>query len=358
MSKQKLFSIVDQGKPIYAVLVIPVCIFFSSGLSAQSQSSITRETTPTPTEIELENDSTSFQINPQTGVITINATPLDPTACSATADCSNVQVDITTFNAPSAVNQGATINFSWSSRGAWSCAGSGLPGTSWNTGTKQPDGNQSVPSGSLPLGSYTAVLECSNGPVTDQLSRVITIQDGGTIDPNCQDRQPPAGLSRDTTVRQASVLDTGLAQRATTWLEFYRLPFPRGNDSFMKVDRNRYAALSFDTDGFASGDNGTIEFNNPQFINTTGGKLVSISECQGDFNPQPGNENCIQYIGPAGTLQWAINSSNFGRCELQPNTDYYLNVLFTGDDDNFNWACTEAGDPQTEPDCHTLSTAR
>src|SRR6056297_3736677 len=61
---------------------------------AQSQS-IILNTSPTPTEIELL-DGADVNLDPVSGDLT--ATPLDPAACSATTDCSDVQVSITGFS--------------------------------------------------------------------------------------------------------------------------------------------------------------------------------------------------------------------------------------------------------------------
>ncbi|NKI35082.1 hypothetical protein HFP89_07875 [Wenzhouxiangella sp. XN79A] len=314
---------------------------------AQSQS-IILDTSPTPTTIELL-DGTDVLLDPLSGNIT--ATPLDPAACSATTDCSDVQVSITSFNvSPSTVTQGQTTNFGWNGRGAWECQGAGLPATTWN-GTKLPAGNQAVSTAALSPDTYTVTLECSNGPVTDTADVSLTVipggGGGGGVPAFCVDdgRVPPAGLTQDTAIIDGSSTVT------QTWLQLFGQDFPQGNGRDTAIQRDRYASLQFDTDGLATGVSGRVTFDVLQTFVPSGQKIVTLSQCPGDFTDLNDN-NCKRFLGQ-GSVRWAINSGGGFDCVLQPNTTYYLNILYTDNDDApyDDWACTGASNPTTATQC-------
>ena len=327
-----------------------------SGLSAcamvaWAQPSIILDTSPTDTEIELANGS-EVTIDPISG--DIFAIPADPSACTGTGSCDDVQVDITSFTAsPTTVNQGQSVNFNWNARGGWSCDGSGLDGTTWNGSGKLPVGSQSVSIGQLAVGSYTAVLNCSNGPVSDQLSRQITVQMNGTVDPQCaaQGRVPPLGLTRDTAIKSSGPSNQDQAGNTELWEEFFGDPFPNTATTFWKIGRNQYAALEFTTAGVPAGLIGQIELTNAQGSTRFGPKLVTISECPGDFTTQVG-DGCRREV-VNGSIRWSTVTSIIGRCTLQPNTTYYLNVMHT-ESPNSNpipWQC----DPPSQQPCSDLA---
>ncbi len=307
---------------------------------AQSQS-IILNTSPTPTEIELL-DGADVNLDPVSGDLT--ATPLDPAACSATTDCSDVQVSITGFSvSPTTVTQGQSVLFNWNGRGAWECEGSGLAGTTWN-GAKLPSGSQSVSTAALaPNTTYNVTLDCSNGPVSDTANVSLTVNpSGGTGVPQfCIDdgRVPPAGLIRDT-----QILD-GSSATTTTWFQLFGQEFPDGNGRDMAIQNGRYAQLDFDTDGLTTGVSGRVTFDVLQTFVPSGEKIITLSQCPGDFTDL-NDANCKKFVGQ-GAIRWGINSGGGFDCVLSPNTTYYLNILYTANDDPpyDDWACTGASNP-------------
>lgn len=313
---------------------------------AQSQS-IILNTSPTPTEVELL-DGTDVNLDPLTGNLT--ATPLDPNACSATTDCTDVQVSVESFVvSPSTVNQGQNVQFSWSARGAWECQGSGLPGTTWN-GTKAPSGSQFVSTAAVTPDTYTVTLDCNNGPVTDSRTANVTVETGGGgggggVPQFCFDegRVPPAGLTQDTQ------LIVGSSQVTETWQQAFGNAFPNGNERDMSILNDRYASLEF-TVPPQNGTTGRVTFDALQTFISSGSKIVTISECPGDFTSF--NNNCSRFISQSA-IRWAIGSGGGFDCVLTPNTTYYLNILYTGNDDPpYNdWSCTGSGNPDFASEC-------
>jgi hypothetical protein len=323
---------------------------FSAHALAQSQS-IILNTSPTPTEVELL-DGTDVNLDPLSGNLT--ATPLDPAACSATTDCTDVDVSISSFVvSPSTVNQGQNVTFSWSGRGAWSCEGSGLAGTTWN-GTKLPSGSQVVSTASLtPDTTYSVDLECSNGPVLDTANVSLTVNEsggggGGGVPQFCVDdgRVPPAGLTQDTTI----LVSNGSAQ-TVTWEQVFDLNFPFGNGPDVAINRDRYASLRFNTGTLSTGTSGRIAFDFTQTFLPTGRKVVTISECPGDFTTLLSNACRVTDLGN-GAIRWEIVTGGGFDCRLQPNTDYYLNILYTQDTaPPYDWSCSGASNPSTATQC-------
>ena len=315
---------------------------------AQSQS-IILNTQPTPTEIELL-DGTDVNLDPLSGDIT--ATPLDPEACSAVADCSDVQVAITGFSvSPSTVTQGQTATFSWNGRGAWECEGTGLAGTTWN-GTKLPSGSQGVSTAAVTPDTYTVGLTCSNGPVIDTANVTLTVNEsggggGGGVPQFCinDGRVPPAGLDQDTAIIDGSNTTT------RTWLQLFGQEFPDGNGRDTAIQRDRYASLEFDTTGISSGTSGRLTFDVLQTFVPSGQKIVTLSQCPGDFTDL-NDANCKRFVGQ-GSVRWAVNSGGGFDCILEPNTTYYLNILYTDNDDPpyDDWACTGASNPTAASQC-------
>lgn len=337
------------GRLHTAMRILPAAALslFTAQAVAQSQS-IILNTSPTPTEIELL-DGTDVNLDPISG--DLSATPLDPAACSATTDCSDVQVSVTNFTvSPTTVTQGQSVNVNWNGRGAWECAASGLPGTTWD-GLKLPSGSQAVSTAALaPNTTYDVTLDCSNGPVTDTAIVSLTVNEGsggGGVPQFCidQGRVPPAGLIRDT-----QILD-GSATTTETWSQLFGQNFPQGNGRDMSIQNGRYAQLDFTTDGLSTGVSGRLTFDVLQTFVPSGQKIVTLSQCPGDFTDL-NDTNCKRFVGQ-GSLRWAINSGGGFDCVLSPNTAYYLNILYTADDDPpYNdWACTGAGNPTSASLC-------
>lgn len=301
------------------------------------------------TEIELLAGS-DLTVNPISGNVT--ATPADPAACTGIVGptCDDVDVEVLSLTrSQAAVPQGTNVQMTWSSRGAWSCTGSGLPGTTWNSGGKLPGDSQTIATGPLDPDTYTVVITCENGPVTDQASVQLEILDPNPDVPQfCidQGRVPPLGMTQDTTILWGSgQFAAPLPTETVSWLGTFGANFPNGNNRNMEIVRDRYAQLVFNSGNLANGASGRLLFNTPQFsfgVLTSGQWLITMSECPGDFGPQP-DPNCRD-DGFNGRFSWQRNAGSSSACNLQPNKTYYLNMLYTDDPDGspLNWECTGA----------------
>ncbi|MDT8322314.1 MAG: hypothetical protein RQ826_17505 [Xanthomonadales bacterium] len=276
-------------------------------------------------------------------------------ACQGNGNSGTCQVAIgTSFRVETpTVSQGSNLNFSWDARGAWSCSGTlenssgaAVTATTWDdNSTKLPRGSQGVGTGSLDPGDYTAFLNCVNGPTSDQSSVPFSISDPSPDVPQfCLDegRVPPPGMTRDTAILWSlGAPSVELSTETRTWQQTFNGEFPQGNDRNTEVRRDQYAALLFNTGTASINQTGRVVFNNPQFTQTldVGQKIVTISQCPGDFGPQV-DPDCRRVIINEG-LRWEVNTNGAFTCKLDPNTDYYLNVMFVADPtaSPLEWEC-------------------
>lgn len=305
-------------------------------------------------EIPLD-ESVPVEINALTGGLRA-ATTSDFACDQGGASCDDVQVSMSgasgSFSrSPSSVPRGSSVNFSWTSRGAWECEGIGLAGTNWPQGGKLPNGTQSVQLDIQP-GTYEASIRCTNGPkeaVRGPLSITVTPPDAG-IPEGCQGRQP-AGMTRTAS---CVVTSSGIGSaNCHQYSEVYRALFP-GLAAAQQVATNRdqYLAMEFtvpQTPVYTQGAWGWVV---PQYPPTfTGRNMQSISRCPGDFDQQKILEemgpHCYMKQGslPPNSVRWALAGSGAtSRCLLEPGETYYFNVLYTDSPagtppSQLNWQC-------------------
>lgn len=66
---------------------------------------------------------------------------------------------------------------------------------------------------------------------------------------------------------------------------------------------------------------------------STGGQTlrISISECPGDFDVAdlPGDQSRCAFQGTDGSIRWTEGDPAGRKCNLQPDTEYYINMTFT-----------------------------
>ena len=345
-------AVMTISRTVGKLSVVACASFFA--IQAWAQSSIILETSPVNTEIELAPGS-DVEIDPSTG--NLFATPADPNACSATVSCDDVQVDITLFTAsPVTVTQGQSVSLNWNARGAWSCEGSGFASTPWNATDKLPSGSQLVSTSGVPLGTYDVALNCSNGPVSDQLIRSVTVEEGsgggGPAFCGPEGRLPPPGLSPDRTAISNAFNET-FPDPTFTWEDVFRDPFPGGGSEFWRTDRDQYISLEFTTSGVPTGTAGKLEFVNPQGASNFGLSLVTFSQCPGDFTNQP-DPDCKKLIGNSN-IRYSVGTNPAFTCQLQPNTTYYLNVLHTRDSSApYEWECGNSQGITSTTSCRDL----
>ena len=104
------------------------------------------------------------------------------------------------------------------------------------------------------------------------------------------------------------------------------------------VESGRWLSLYFDTGPeITSGKMETAPNNWP------GGhrpKIYSFSECPGDFETMP--TACL--FAPAstsGTLWWINEDAGDSVCFLEPNTRYYMNIIYANPDNLQQTICTD-----------------
>jgi hypothetical protein len=342
-------------------VALALCALLAAPLAAQDK------------QLILTNDADPIDL---TGAMEIDAngnivvTPSDPSACTATGTCEGVEVEISDFTANNegtslTVNQGQSITFRWSSRGAYSCDGGGLPG--WTGTDKLPTNTsgQIVPTGSLnPNTTYTATLSCSNGTVVaDPAASVdITIEeDTNPPPPGCENRTmpsswnrmttgsnscsyffPPEGQSLDTTadcryfqeITGTDASGNPIVTRPGVWPFSWEestslarvLGVPNSNNG------RHYIAMEFNSGDIPIGTDRQINTNQPQTAGLDAEPfMMSISRCPGDFNEAAieaeMGEGCIGN----DVVIWGgpDQQDTFFICGLEENTQYYLNFIFT-----------------------------
>lgn len=337
-------------------LILGVIATFCAGALSAQDKQLILQTDPEPTVIDLTG---SLQIDSDGS---INATPVDPEACTATGTCEGVAVDITSFSANSqessvSVSQGTALEFRWASRGAWACDGGGLTG--WTGTGKLPTNTagESVATGTLNPGNYTATLACYNGTIQadpQQSIAIEVVEDSNPPPEGCENRTLPSDWVRLTDGGNSCSYKYGTAGHGLDTADDCRFfgktdghngvwpwPWPE-QTSFQKVlgvpsDNNGkyYIALEFNSGSIPSGTTRTINVNLPQTSSLENErKLISISQCPGDFNKSAIDTEmgagCIMASFTSG-IQWggADKASDMFVCGLESNTRYYFNVIFT-----------------------------
>jgi hypothetical protein len=247
------------------------------------------------------------------------------------------------------VTQGQNIVFDWSARGGWSCAASGLPGSatwendalkSYRTFGGQNDGNLVSTDGvAVSTSAYTATLTCSTSSgVSTSGSIGITIEEEDDTspdpDPNpdfCSDRP---SLSELTSIERASdVLLSTTTEDGTLFNSVFGHDFP-GFPAPQKAFRlfdGFYASMQFTTPSNLS-NAGKIFFN--ELLGTAGGdRIVAISPCEGDFNPQGLPAHCVKKLTGLGQLRWTSSQDDqLNGCYIESGKTYFLNIIYTSDD--------------------------
>lgn len=278
-------------------------------------------------------------IDPVTGDITVTAEP----GFECGSGCEDVEVSMAGSDGELLVNgetsvevpENQSVTFQWAARGAFSCIGTGeLVGTAWNSQTRAPSGAATVALQGLEPGTYTAGIECSNGPASDTRGPVtINIAPSDLeIPAGCEGRQPGSAAATGTCINGEP--DTN----CFSYQEVFTDPFPgesRGREFVTQADT--FVAMKFSTDGL-SASSGGWSFQTPQFASrNTGSKQMSISTCPGDFDADAiasdmGSTSCIvktSAITP--TVRWKRAGESGLACPLEVGREYYLNIIYTSD---------------------------
>jgi hypothetical protein len=275
----------------------------------------------------------------------ISATAISGFSCSSGgATCDDVQVSMSSSDGgsftvtPNPVTQGNNVNIGWSGTGAWECSGAGLPGTTWNNqNPKQPSGQQSVGTGSLTAGtSYDVEVTCSNGPVTDSRTLSLTVEEDTIPDPEGCENVPELSDYPEWDVAFDVLYGSGTIV-PNTWENVFGNPFPEGGQIRFELAKGRYAAMAFTTPAdLSSIDQGRIaSAESAGGSSGPGPRMMSITPCPGVFDPQHVEDPaCLKANMGSGTeFNWYGPNHEWadfpGFCELQADTTYYLNVIFS-----------------------------
>jgi len=263
--------------------------------------------------------------------------------------------DVSLTVTPTSVSQGQFATFEWNSRGAWDCQGflrdqaSGAldTSTSWDDPeSRLPSGTDNVSTSTLIPGDFLGEIVCRNGPESVSASAAFTVTDPNPDTPQfCidQGRVPPAGMVQDT-----NIIHNQPATNTVNWAETWGQAFPDGNQRKVVVEPDMYVALAFNTGSVTPGTTVRPQFSDPQFSASVAGgdKIVSISECPGDFGPQA-DPGCRLTLG-GGAFTFKIGGDD-AFCNLQNDTTYFFNVLYTNetvsqlpDSSPTEWFCTGA----------------
>lgn len=337
----------------YALTAIGFAFLATASIHAQTTDSISLELRNAENTLIPLDPAESVSINPDNGNLVV--TPVDPLACTATAtaDCSDVRVENVTLTAePSNLSQGQQVTLRWDSRGAWDCQGTLrdldtntlIDSTIWDDlVSRHPRGSADVVTSSLDPDTFLAAIECRNGPVSQSATAQFTVTDPNPNVPQfCIDegRVPPAGMSQDLAILFNSNTPT------TEWEGTWGQPYPDGNQRNIAVEPDRYVAIAFDTGSIPVGTTVRTNISDPQFSTTVAGgdKMITVSECPGDFGPQP--DSGCRVVMSGGSFTHTIGGDN-GFCNLEQGTVYYLNILYTDqtlithpDSSPTNWFCT------------------
>lgn len=310
-------------------------------------------------------NGTPVRIDPDTGNLTLQTT--DQFECGVS--CDNVSVSVAdgngfflvNGNSPAEATEGSTVRMTWDSRGAWECSGSGLPGTTWNGTGKAPRGSQDVSLAAFAADTLqTAVLSCSNGPETDSRSVEISIIRGNLDIPEaCRGRQPA-----DMTPMQ--FCEVGESTDCFRYADLFGV-FPGINNSKeVLTDRDTYLAIGFNSGDMINQASGAWNFSALPIsvVGASGPRIMSISPCPGDFDSalvasDMNSQFCyVKTSGFTTSVQWKRAGTSGSSCPLDPNTDYYLNILYTTDPaetqpSDLQWSCND--DPNIDACGHLVA---
>ncbi len=247
----------------------------------------------------------------------------------------------TTISNPLVVQPGDNVNVTWSSTNASSCTGTGnFPG--WSGAGKPASNSTGQTVSTNTVGNYTLTLTCSGpGGTSSAVTRHVNVQ---AVNPQCAGVSPPSSMSRRTSGCSAGQPPN---PNCTLYESVFLAPFPGTSNGFqMRMRANDYLSFEFETGSTVP--TGFVNAQEGQFQAGNGPKIVTISECMGQFDETNLDPRCIWR--PAGNVAIEVQpstGSNPFRCPLQPNTTYYLNITFSTSpagtpSNDVTWSCDQA----------------
>lgn len=291
---------------------IGICILAMIGNTASAQIKIVIDNQVIPTE-HIE----SIFILPNSNTISIITTIPYTVEPSDAEPPPPGAVAINSFSAtPSSFTEGGATTLSWTTTNANSCDATGGTGGWSGSNINLPNGS-SQPITINTSDSYVFTLTC-RGEAGDTVvkNRTVTVNE---------------------VVTHGNCPDSPLSGSSVSWLSLWGVAFPGpgyGNE-IITVPRFGYKAVEFNSSSVF--DNGA--FLSIETTNTTGRRLGSISQCEGDFDVP---DDCKFTWGQEGGIGWSTNPihNGMGLCMLESETTYYFNITFT---DGFNDSSSECG---------------
>lgn len=225
-------------------------------------------------------------------------------------------------------------------------------------GGPEDGGTQSADAGGTDAQVRDAAPALDDGGSDAAVARDGSVrEDGGGGGPEPLPGRWPEGCDRDplpgNTWQTPRAIDE-FSDVFGTW------PGRNGNSERLDINTNQWVSLWFraSSDPLRTGVFETNEAPVPGF-RADRGRVLSISECPGDFSPDPPGQACtVGMRGPAVKLWWesgvGLGTGTDWRCTLEAGRVYFLNIIFGDDDDPGTTSCI---DPETrEPfaDCAFL----
>ena len=351
------------NRNILALFATIFCLLLAPMTNAQEKKLILVFPDETEEEILIE-DGSLFEIF-TTGDMRARATSEwsceggEPEQCPECPSCDDVEVSMQNNNgsfavSPVTVTQGGNVSFNWTSRGAWSCQGGGLPNTDWNSFEGGPSGTRSgVSTSGLAIGKHWPSIECCNGPECDSRQVELDVVEAETAPEGCEGRSI-THLARASRCVWGSI-NPDTSVDCSRWASFFGTSFPGGSSSVsFYQEPDQYLALEFNSGNLSPSASGGVitEVAQHGFPSTfQGGDMIwTISTCPGDFNETAIlaelGTGCYRQGGSSTRVRWEGSADNSaGRCTLQPDTRYFLNIVYTDSASgtsvsDINWACT------------------
>lgn len=242
-------------------------------------------------------------------------------------------VQINTFNVSQTnAAQGSTVNFNYNVSLLNSPTAASCTLTSAGTISTQTfavsggsgSGTAAILAAS-PTGNRTFTLSCrpdAGTAPTDTATDIVNVTTGGGTGAGCPATIPGTSISRDTSMTEFRQLYSPPIEWPGQW-------GVSGADQRLNVQRNRYMALRFNT-STADPDElrGRFEWGKSGVGGIPAAAAYTITSDCADFTPT--NVFCRR-ISSGNRLPWHLPNSNnpeTGSCLLQPNTQYYLNIIY------------------------------
>lgn len=210
--------------------------------------------------------------------------------------------------------------------------------------------------------------DCQSGLCEEQICVECTSDDGctdgdvcrdnGCVDP-CEEIPTLEDVSGDWKLAEDVVWDR--EPDPNSFEEVFGREFPGAPNSVdFYLDKDRYAAIRFTTPSNLHSDHRGRWTEESHYYLTSGTRWVSISRCPGNFDPETFEQApCIKrWRQSESGVRWVGPDHAFAetRCELEPETTYYYNLLYSRDE-LIEFPPTQH-DCQDDPQCGHLTQSR